>query len=100
MTIRSFFSRINLAFISLSLLPLKAFAQLGSSSLPWEGPIDRIVDSLTGPVARGAAVISIVVTGLTLAFGEGGGFFRRAVTVVFGLSIALTAASFGVSFFR
>jgi type IV secretion system protein VirB2 len=44
-------------------------------------------------------VIIIIVTGLTLAFGDTGGGFRRLIQVVFGLSIAFAASSFFLSFF-
>ena len=45
------------------------------------------------------AVIIIIVTGLTLAFGETSGGFRRLIQIVFGLSIAFAASSFFLSFF-
>ncbi len=45
------------------------------------------------------AVIIIITTGLTLAFGDTGGGFRRLVQIVFGLSIAFAASSFFLSFF-
>ena len=45
------------------------------------------------------AVIIIIVTGLTLAFGDTSGGFRRLVQIVFGLSIAFAASSFFLSFF-
>ena len=45
------------------------------------------------------AVIIIVVTGLTLAFGDSSGGFRRLIQIVFGLSIAFAASSFFLSFF-
>jgi type IV secretion system protein VirB2 len=44
-------------------------------------------------------VIIIIVTGLTLAFGDTAGGFRRLIQIVFGLSIAFAASSFFLSFF-
>ena len=45
-------------------------------------------------------MIVIVVTGLTLAFGDTSGGFRRLIQIVFGLSIAFAASSsFFLSFF-
>ncbi|WP_302478851.1 TrbC/VirB2 family protein [Paracoccus yeei] len=41
----------------------------------------------------------IIVTGLTLAFGDTGGGFRRLIQIVFGISIAFAASSFFLSFF-
>lgn len=66
--------------------------------MPWEGPLTRIANSLSGPVAKAAGVVAIAGTGLSLALGEGGGFFRRMLQVVFGLAIAFSAATWGLSF--
>jgi type IV secretory pathway VirB2 component (pilin) len=70
-----------------------------SSGMPWEDPLEQITDSLTGPVARSVGLIALAITGLTLAMGEAGGIFRRLVQVVFGLSIAFSAATWGMSLF-
>jgi type IV secretion system protein VirB2 len=72
-------------------------AAAASAGMPWEGPLQRIVNSLTGPVAKGIGIIAIVVAGLGLAFGEGGGGTRKLIGIVFGLAVAFTAGSFGVS---
>ena len=69
------------------------------SGMPWEDPLNQITDSLTGPVARSVGLIALAATGLTLAMGEAGGIFRRLVQVVFGLSIAFSAATWGMSLF-
>jgi type IV secretion system protein VirB2 len=74
-------------------------AQAAGSGMPWEAPLETILESIEGPVAKIVAVIIIIVTGLTLAFGDTGGGFRRLVQVVFGLSISFAASSFFLSFF-
>jgi type IV secretion system protein VirB2 len=74
-------------------------ANAAGSSMPWEAPLQRILESIEGPVAKIIAVIIIIVTGLTLAFGDTSGGFRRLVQIVFGLSIAFAASSFFLSFF-
>lgn len=79
------------------LLPDSALA--AGSGMPWEAPLQTILESIEGPVAKIVAVIIIIVTGLTLAFGDTGGGFRRLVQIVFGLSIAFAASSFFLSFF-
>jgi len=79
------------------ILPMAAHAS--GSGMPWEGPLQNILDSLTGPVAKIAGVSAIVITGLALAFGEGGGLMRKILGIVFGLSIAFSASTFGLSFF-
>ena len=74
-------------------------AQAAGSSMPWEQPLQQILTSIEGPVAKIIAVIIIIVTGLTLAFGDTSGGFRRLIQIVFGLSIAFAASSFFLSFF-
>jgi type IV secretion system protein TrbC len=74
-------------------------ARAAGSSMPWEEPLQRILDSVEGPVAKIIAVIIIIVTGLTLAFGETSGGSRKLIQIVFGLSIAFAASSFFLSFF-
>ena len=69
------------------------------SGMPWEGPLESILDSIQGPVVRIVAVLIIAITGLTLAFGDTSGGFRRLIQVVFGLSIAFAATSFFLTFF-
>ena len=69
------------------------------SNMPWEAPLQSILDSVQGPVARIVAVIIIIVTGLALAFGDTSGGFRKLVQIVFGLSIAFAASSFFLTFF-
>ena len=63
-------------------------AHASGSSMPWEEPLQKILESIEGPVAKIVAVIIIITTGLTLAFGDTAGGFRRLVQIVFGLSIA------------
>jgi len=74
-------------------------AHAAGSGMPWEQPLQQILDSVQGPVAKIVAVIIIIITGLTLAFGETSGGFRRLIQIVFGLSIAFAASSFFLSFF-
>ena len=74
-----------------------AFAS--GTSMPWEQPLNQILQSIEGPVAKVIAVIIIIVTGLTLAFGDTSGGSRRLIQIVFGLSIAFAASSFFLSFF-
>ena len=80
-------------------LVLCGMAHAAGSGMPWEQPLQQILDSVQGPVAKIIAVIIIIVTGLTLAFGETSGGFRRLIQIVFGLSIAFAASSFFLSFF-
>ena len=81
------------------LLALALPAYAAGSNMPWEAPLQSILESIQGPVARIIAVIVIISTGLALAFGDTSGGFRKLVQIVFGLSIAFAASSFFLSFF-
>src|SRR5216684_3782483 len=101
--------RIRLSVIPLSRLPaiaglfayvlLVPQARAAGSNMPWEAPLQSILESVQGPVARIVAVIIIIITGLSLAFGDTSGGFRRLIQIVFGLSIAFAASSFFLTFF-
>ncbi|MBL9070500.1 MAG: TrbC/VirB2 family protein [Sphingopyxis sp.] len=80
-------------------LGISAVAHAAGSGMPWEEPLQQVLESVQGPVAKIIAVIIIITTGLTLAFGETAGGFRRLIQIVFGLSIAFAASSFFLSFF-
>lgn len=79
---------------------IAAPAYAAGTNMPWEQPLQQILDSIQGPVAKVISVIVIIVTGLTLAFGETSGGFRRLIQIVFGLSIAFAASSFFLTFFQ
>ncbi|QEN84823.1 conjugal transfer protein TrbC [Labrys sp. KNU-23] len=85
------FTYVNLVLVSA--------AHASGSSMPWEQPLQKILQSIEGPVAKIVAVIIIIATGLALAFGDTSGGFRRLIQIVFGLSIAFAASSFFLSFF-
>ena len=85
------------ALAALAAVTAPAFA--AGSNMPWEAPLQSILDSIQGPVARIIAVIIIIATGLTLAFGDTSGGFRKLIQIVFGLSIAFAASSFFLTFF-
>ena len=94
--IRAIGRTVSAAVLSLALV---GSARAAGSNMPWEQPLQQILDSVQGPVAKIIAVMIIIVTGLTLAFGETSGGFRRLIQIVFGLSIAFAASSFFLSFF-
>jgi type IV secretion system protein TrbC len=87
------------AILTSILLGASSAANAAGSSMPWEQPLQQVLQSVEGPVAKIVAVIIIIVTGLTLAFGDTSGGFRRLIQIVFGISIAFAASSFFLSFF-
>jgi type IV secretion system protein TrbC len=93
-------SMVSAAMLLLVLLLCVALpAHAAGSNMPWEAPLQSVLESIQGPVARIIAVIIIITTGLTLAFGDTSGGFRKLVQIVFGLSIAFAASSFFLTFF-
>ncbi|AXJ94501.1 TrbC/VirB2 family protein [Sphingomonas sp. FARSPH] len=90
-------SAVALVTINVVMVPA---AHASGSSMPWEAPLQKILESIEGPVAKIVAVIIIIIaTGLALAFGDTSGGFRKLIQIVFGLSIAFAASSFFLSFF-
>lgn len=90
---------IYVSAVTLGFMLAAGQAEAAGSGMPWEAPLQAILESIEGPVAKIVAVIIIIITGLTLAFGDTSGGFRRLVQIVFGLSIAFAASSFFLSFF-
>lgn len=76
-------------------LALQVFAANSAyAALPWEDPLDTVVESLTGPVAQGVSIIACVVMGGLLAFGELGEVAKRGIMILFGIAMALFASNF------
>lgn len=92
--------KINIAVAITVCMILTAPAHAAGTNMPWEQPLNQILDSIQGPVAKVMSVIVIILTGLALAFGETSGGFRRLIQIVFGLSIAFAASSFFLTFFQ
>ncbi|WP_246662477.1 TrbC/VirB2 family protein [Rhizobium sp. P44RR-XXIV] len=90
---------MSLVTLTTIMVMAAAPAHASGSSMPWEAPLQSILESIEGPVAKIVAVIIIIATGLALAFGDTSGGFRRLIQIVFGLSIAFAASSFFLSFF-
>jgi type IV secretory pathway VirB2 component (pilin) len=99
MLFHRFRRRLEVAYAVILFAALTAPAYAAGSNMPWEQPLTQILNSIQGPVAKVVSVIVIIVTGLSLAFGESSGGFRRLIQIVFGLSIAFAASSFFLSFF-
>jgi type IV secretion system protein VirB2 len=88
-----------ICLIPVALILLAAGEALASSAgMPWEGPLNKLLLSLTGPVAKAIGVFAIIGLGFGIAFSEGGSGLRKALWVVLGLAIAFSATSFFLSF--
>ena len=89
------FSRpILMSAIALATGAILASPALASSGggLPWEGPLQQIQESITGPVAGFIALAAVAVAGGMLIFGgELNDFARRLMYVVLVAGILLGA---------
>ncbi|HEX4710624.1 TrbC/VirB2 family protein [Phenylobacterium sp.] len=96
---RRIFSRGLVAATAACGLFLAGPALAGGSGMPWEGPLQKIVESITGPVVQAAAVVAVVLFGAGIAMSESGSSMRRGLGILFGLTIAFAASTFFLSFF-
>jgi type IV secretion system protein VirB2 len=89
------FSKLLSAGLTIALLCLALTTPVVASSgggLPWEGPLEQIQESITGPVAGFIALAAVAVAGGMLIFGgELNDFARRLMYVVLVAGILLGA---------
>ncbi len=67
----------------------------GGTAMPWDGPLDRIVDNLTGPFALAVGVLGLVVLAVRILFGEQFGQFARSIINVI-IAIAMITGGAGL----
>ena len=82
------------AYLLASNVALAASPAAGGSGLPWEAPLDKILNSMQGPVARVLILLSIIITGAMFAFGNHGEGFKKILGIACGGAIVLGAVSF------
>lgn len=70
-----------------------AEASSGSGVSAWETPLETIVNSLTGPVARFISLGVICLCGFAISQGQTPGIVKTIAMVVIGLAVVLNAAS-------
>ncbi|MDX2274343.1 MAG: TrbC/VirB2 family protein [Hyphomonadaceae bacterium] len=90
---------IMLTGVTLAALAMAAPAYASGSGMPWEGPLQQVLDSITGPVARAVGVIAIVMAGFTIAFSDGGSGVRKLAWAGLGLACVFAAATWGLTLF-
>ena len=70
-------------------------ASAGGTGLPWDGPIEKLSNGLSGPVAFLFALGGMVVLGIKWIFGgEMGAMTRSLLTAVAGIALLVFAADF------
>lgn len=85
------------ATVAVTVLAAPAMAaspSAGGSGMPWEGPLNQILASIQGPVARVFILLAIIATGIGMAFGEHGSGFKKVMGIAFGGSIVIGAIGF------
>lgn len=92
---RKGFRNLSAAAFCWFMIGVAKASSAGGGDLPWEGPLKKIADSLTGPVALAISLIAFVVAGGTLVFGgELSEFARRAVMVVMAVAFLVLGSQF------
>lgn len=67
----------------------------GGSGLPWDQPIQKLVDGVSGPVAFGFAFMGLIALGVRWIYGgDLGPAAKMLMTLVIGVSILAFAAGF------
>jgi type IV secretion system protein TrbC len=90
---------LRVAAIAIACIGYASAAHAAGTGMPWEQPLQQVLDSLTGPVARAAAVVGIIISGMAILFSEGGGGVRKLAFVGLGIAIMFGAVSFFLTFF-
>jgi len=97
--------KLSAHFLLLSVTTLilssTAFGAQSGQALPWEAPLTRLQQSLSGPVAGAIAVIALVAIGVVLVFGgEWNEFARRSVYAVCAIAFIVSAATLLAGLFQ
>lgn len=88
---KAFTLLLGLAAASLVMIE-PSLASGGGGGLPWEGPLEQIQESITGPVAGAIALAAVAIAGGMLIFGgELNDFARRLCYIVLVAGILLGA---------
>ena len=85
-------SGLSATIVRATMLALLTVAT-GFGQSPWEIAVNNLRDSFTGPIAKGLSLVAIVIGGLTFAYSEGGSK-KQFAGLIFGIGMAVSAASF------
>jgi type IV secretory pathway VirB2 component (pilin) len=85
----------RVAFLCVLSLPAVAHATGtgGGADMPWTGPLQSLLDNLSGPTARVLAGLGFVIGGAIWAFSRSEEGARRFGQVIIGAAIAIGAAN-------
>lgn len=82
---------VFMVMIGMLATPATSFAAEGS--MPWEGALQAMAESMTGPWVKWLAIIAIAVGGILFGIGELNGPFKYALQIAAGFSVAVGAAA-------
>lgn len=85
--------RMVAALSFLTVLASPAFASSAGAPMPWDTPLQNLLDNLTGPTARALVLIAIVGCGLLWAFTRNEEGLKKLGQIAFGGAIALGAVT-------
>ncbi|EAI3389557.1 conjugal transfer protein TrbC [Campylobacter jejuni] len=72
-----------------------ALASTTGAGLPWEGPLEQIKASITGPVAFTISILAVIGAGAGLIWGgELGGFIKTLFYIVLVIALTISAHNF------
>ncbi len=80
------------AFITIT-APAARASTGGGASMPWDTPLQNLLNNLTGPTARALVIIAIVACGLLWAFTRHEEGLKKLGQVAFGGAIAMGAVA-------
>ena len=89
----SFAVRLAVACTLLAAGPRLAAAGTGGADLPWNHPLQVVVDNLTGPTAKTIAALAFVLGGAMWAFTSHEQGAKRFGQALFGVAIVLGAVN-------
>ncbi len=64
-------------------------AGAGGADMPWNGPLQQLLDNLSGPTARTLGMLMFVVGALAWGFSRNEDHVRRFGGIVFGCAVAI-----------
>jgi type IV secretion system protein TrbC len=84
---------VVLAIVCATLAAPAAHAATGGATMPWDAPLQRLLDNLSGPTARALTLIAIVGCGLFWAFTRNEEGLKKLGQIAFGGAIAMGAVT-------
>lgn len=82
-----------LGAVCITLTAPAAYASTGGAAMPWDTPLQNLLNNLTGPTARALVIIAIVACGLLWAFTRNEEGLKKLGQVAFGGAIAMGAVA-------